>query len=102
MPDHKATNTANQAITKLNKIDFKNHIKLYFYVSKFKSKWAKSLQLLIKRRSWKNNNIRKPRFLRCFRELLIDADPQANSSGLGIDVDNIEMEHTKFWSTATP
>jgi chromosome partitioning protein len=52
-----------------------------------------------------NNNIRKPsRFLRCFREesLLIDADPQANaSSGLGIDVDNIEIEHTKFWSTAT-
>jgi hypothetical protein len=34
MPDQSDQQAANQAITKLNKIDFKNHIKLYFYVSK--------------------------------------------------------------------
>jgi MinD-like ATPase involved in chromosome partitioning or flagellar assembly len=50
--------------------------------------------LLIKRRSWKDNNLNKSsRFLRSFRKkvLLIDADPQAASSGLGIDVDNVEI-----------
>jgi cellulose biosynthesis protein BcsQ len=42
-----------------------------------------------------DNNLNKSsRFLRSFRKkvLLIDADPQANaSSGLGIDVDNVEI-----------
>jgi chromosome partitioning protein len=52
------------------------------------------------RRCWKNYNISKSsRFVRSFRKkvLLIDADPQANaSSGLGIDVESVEIGHTKY------
>jgi hypothetical protein len=67
---------------------------LYFYGSKFINKWVKSFAIAIKRRSWKDNNLNKSsRFLRSFRKkvLLIDADQANASSGLGIDVDNVEI-----------
>jgi AAA15 family ATPase/GTPase len=79
VPDRKASQqTANQAITKLNKIDFKNHIVfLRFKIYKVNGQ----NQLLIKRRSWKTTtsvNLAASLGVLEKKVLLIDADPQAN------------------------